>query len=104
MASEEQLRAAHARVAAEIAALVVECDLAVQDANVARSYLEHEEFGVALEYLCDTLIETDAPITEAQCRRVLESAKALGLLKREPQEWSQRMETLLGNVRPGEPS
>lgn len=98
MASEEQLQAEHARLAAEIAALVVDCDLALQDANVARSYIEHEDLGVALEYLCDTLIETDTHITEAQCRRILEAAKALGLLKREPQEWSQRMETLLGNV------
>jgi hypothetical protein len=96
----EQLRAEQARLEAEISALVTECDLALQDANAIRAYLEHDELGVALEQLCDTLIETDAQLTEGQCRRILEAAKAMGMLKREPKEWSLRMETLVRRVVP----
>jgi hypothetical protein len=94
----EELRAELARMEGEISSLASDCDLALQDANAVRSYLAHNELGVALEYLCDTLIETEAEITEGQCRRILDAAKALGMLAREPTEWSQRMETLLGRV------
>jgi hypothetical protein len=95
----EELRAERARLVAEISALVAECDLALQDAGVVRAYLDHDEMGVALEHLCDILIETETDITEGQCRRILEVAKALGMIKRDPQEWSQRMEALLARVR-----
>lgn len=94
----EQLEAELARLETEISALIADCDLPIQDANAVRAYLEHKELGVALETLCDTLIETEAHITEAQCRRILEVAKAMGMLKREPKEWSERMETLLTRV------
>jgi hypothetical protein len=94
----EELQKELARLEGDISGLAVECDLALQDAAVIRSYLEHKEIGVALEHLCDTLIETDAAITEAQCRRILDAAKALGMVQREPREWSQRMETLLTRV------
>lgn len=94
----EELRAAQAQVAAEISALAVECDVALQDAGAIRGDLARGELGVALEHLCDTLIETQAPITEQQCRRILDTAKALGMLKRAPREWSERMETLLHQV------
>jgi hypothetical protein len=94
----EQLQVELTRLEAEISALVTDCDLPLQDANAVRAYLDHKEVGAALEALCDTLIETETPITEAQCRRILEAAKALGMVKREPREWSQRMETLLARV------
>jgi hypothetical protein len=94
----EQLQAELARLSDEISALVTDCDLPLQDATAIRAYLEHQELGVALETLCDTLIETDATISETQCRRILEAAKAMGMLKREPQEWARRMETLLTRV------
>lgn len=92
------LQAERARLETELSALITDCDLPIQDANAVRAYLDHSELGVALETLCDTLIETEAPVTESQCRRVLEAAKALGMLKREPGAWSQRMETLLARV------
>lgn len=95
----DELRAELARLEAEISALATECDLALQDAGVVRTYLEHNDVGVALEHLCDILIETDAGITEGQCRRILDAAKALGMIKRDPKEWSQRMEALLARVR-----
>lgn len=94
----EHLQAELARLSAEISALVADCDLPLQDATAIRAYLDHQELGVALEALCDTLIETDAAITEAQCRRILDAAKAMGMLKREPQEWARRMETLLTRI------
>ena len=94
----EQLQAQMAQLGGEISALVADCDLPLQDASAIRAYLEHQEFGVALETLCDTLIETDASITESQCRRILDAAKAMGMLKREPKEWSRRMETLLTRI------
>jgi len=94
----ELLQAELARLETEISALIADCDLPIQDANAVRAYLEHKELGVALETLCDTLIETEAQITEAQCRRVLDAAKAMGMLKREPKEWSERMEALLARV------
>ena len=94
----EQLQAQMAQLGAEISALVAECDLPLQDANAIRAYLDHQELGVALETLCDTLIETDASITESQCRRILDAAKAMGMLKREPKEWSRRMEILLTRI------
>jgi hypothetical protein len=96
----EELRAELARMEAEISALVADCDLPIQDANSVRAYLDHHELGVALELLCDTLIETGAQITEGQCRRILDAAKVLGMIKRAPQEWSERMETLLARVAP----
>jgi hypothetical protein len=95
----EPLQAELTRMEAELSSLIADCDLPLQDANAVRAYLDHKELGVALETLCDTLIETEATITEAQCRRILEAARAIGMLKREPQAWSQRMETLLGQVR-----
>lgn len=94
----EQLQIELARLETEIATLITETDLPIQDANTVRGYLEHKEVGAALETLCDTLIETEAQITESQCRRILEAAKALGMLKREPKEWAQRMETLVARV------
>lgn len=94
----EPLQAELRRLEAELSALITDCDLPLQDAAAIRAYLDHQELGVALETLCDTLIETEAQITEAQCRRVLEAAKALGMLKRAPQEWSQRMQALLARV------
>lgn len=94
----EPLRAELARLEAELSALIADCDLPLQDAAAIREYLEHQELGVALETLCDTLIETETPITESQCRRILDAAKAMGMLKREPAEWSRRMETLLSRV------
>ena len=96
----EQLQAELARMAAGISALCAECDLPLQDAAIVREYLDHSEPGVALEHLCDTLIETDAPVTESQCRRILDAAKALGMIAREPQEWKERMETLVSRVQP----
>lgn len=95
----EQLRAERARLEAEISALAAECDLPLQDAGVVRAYLAHDDLGVALEHLCDILIETQADITEGHCRRILDAAKALGMIKRDPREWSQRMESLLARVR-----
>lgn len=95
----EALRAESARLQAEISALAAECDLALQDAGIVRAYLDHDELGVALEHLADLLIETQADITEGQCRRILEAAKALGMIKRDPRDWSQRMEALLARVR-----
>lgn len=95
----EDLRQQLARIEAEISALAAECDLALQDAGTVRAYLAHDEVGVALEHLCDILIETDAAITEAQCRRILDAAKALGMLTRDPKAWSERMETLLTRIR-----
>jgi hypothetical protein len=100
MTDKAQLQAELTRLEEEISALITECDLSIQDANAVRAYLEHKELGVALETLCDTLIETELPITEVQCRRLLEAAKALGMLKREPQQWSLRMEALLARVVP----
>jgi hypothetical protein len=94
----EPLQAEVARLEAEIAALITDCDLPLQDAGAVRTYLEHKELSVALEALCDLLIEAETPITETQCRRILEVAKAMGMLKREPKEWSARMETLLSRV------
>lgn len=94
----ENLRAELARLGAGISALAAECDLPLQDAGAVRAYLEHGELGVALETLCDTLIETGASITERQCRRILDTARALGMLDREPKEWSGRMETLLTRI------
>jgi hypothetical protein len=94
----EQLQAELVRLETEIDALINDCDLPLQDGNAVRGYLEHKELGMALETLCDTLIEAETQITEAQCRRILEAAKALGMLKREPKEWSQRMETLVARV------
>lgn len=94
----EQLQAELARLEQDLSTLIADCDLAIQDANAVRAYLEHKELGVALETLCDTLIETGAPVTEAQCRRILDAAKAMGMLKREPREWSVRLETLLARV------
>lgn len=91
--------AERAKIGTEISSLAADCDLALQDAGTVREYLAHDELGVALEYLCDTLIETDAPVTESQLRRILDSAKALGMLTREPAEWKQRLETLIGRVR-----
>lgn len=93
-----QLQAELARLAADISALVAECDLPLQDATIVRDYLDHDEPGIALEHVCDTLIETDAPVTEQQCRRILDAAKALGMVAREPKEWKQRMETLVARV------
>jgi len=95
----DKLRAEQARLEAAIAALVTECDLAVQDANAVRELLEHGELGVALEELCNLLIETQADITEDQCRRILDAAKAMGMIQREPQEWKERLERLLLQVR-----
>jgi hypothetical protein len=94
----EQLQIELARLETEIAALITEADLPLQDAAPIREYLEHKEVGAALEVLCDTLIETEAQITESQCRRILDAAKALGMLKREPKEWSERMQTLVARV------
>ena len=88
-----------ARIEAAIASLLTDCDLPLQDATIVREYLGNEEYGIALEYLCDTLIDTEASITEDQCRRVLDTAKALGLTQREPRQWSERLETLLARVR-----
>lgn len=95
----EKLRAEQARLEAAIAALATECDLAVQDGNAIRELLQHGELGVALEQLCDLLIETQADITEDQCRRVLDAAKAMGMIQREPREWKERLERLLLQVR-----
>jgi ATP/maltotriose-dependent transcriptional regulator MalT len=92
------LQAELARLAAEISALAAECDLPLQDARIVRDYLDHDEPGMALEHLCDTLIDAEAPVTEGQCRRILDAAKALGMVAREPQEWKLRMETLVSRV------
>lgn len=94
----DPLQAELARLAAEISALVTDCDLPLQDASAIRAYLDHRELGIALETLCDTLIESDATITEQQCRRILDAARAMGMLEREPKEWSRRMETLLTRI------
>lgn len=99
--SEAPLRAEMARMESEISALVSECDLPLQDANAVRAYLEHEELGVALEALCDTLIESEATLSESQLRRLLDAARTMGMLTREPRAWSERMETLLSRTRPG---
>lgn len=96
--ANDELRAQLARMGAEIAALAAECDLALQDASVVREYVERDEPGVALEQLCDVLIETDARITEGQCRRILDAAKALGMIQRDPQDWKLRMEALLTRI------
>jgi hypothetical protein len=94
----DELAAQLKRMAAEISALAADCDLPLQDADAVREYLAHDELGVALELLCDTLIETEAPITESQCRRILDAAKALGMLQREPKAWKIRLETLLTRI------
>lgn len=99
--SEAQLQAEMARVEAEISSLVADCDLPLQDASAVRAYLEHKELGVALEALCDTLIATASDITESQLRRILDTAKAMGMVTREPKEWAERLETLLSRTRPG---
>src|SRR5688572_24533761 len=96
----EELRAELSRLSAEISALATECDLPLQDAGIVREYLAHDEVGVALEHLCDILIETEAAVTESQCRRILDAAKALGMITREPQAWKERMETLVARVAP----
>lgn len=87
-----------ARMEAEISALASDCDLALQDAAAVRAYLSRQELGVALEFLCDILIETDVRISEAQCRRILDAAKALGMVQRDPADWKQRLETLLTRI------
>lgn len=94
----EKQRAELARLAADISALIADCDLPLQDGGAIRAYLDRDQLGVALETLCDTLIDTEAPITESQCRRILDAARAMGMLRREPREWSRRMETLLTRV------
>ena len=94
----QKLDAERARQRAELSALLVDLDLPLQDASAIREYLEHDDLGVALEEIVDALIVMEAPITEAQCRRILEAAKAMGMLKREPKEWASRMETLLHRV------
>ena len=94
----QDLQAEQARLATEISALAAECDLPLQDARIVREYLEHDALGVGLEHLCDTLIDADAPVTESQCRRILDAAKALGMVAREPGAWKQRMETLVARV------
>lgn len=99
--ADAQLLAEMARMEAELSALVTDCDLPLQDANAIRAYLEHKELGVALEALCDTLVESESAVTETQLRRILDAAKAMGMLTREPKAWSERMETLLSRTQPG---
>lgn len=100
-ATNEKLEAERARQRSELSALLVEFDLPLQDASAIREFLEHDDLGVALEEIVDAVIDSEAGITEQQCRRVLDAAKAMGMLKREPQEWSRRMETLLSRVEAG---
>ena len=94
----EKLEVERARQRAELSSLLLDFDLPLQDASAIREYLDHDDLGVALEEIVDAVIDSGMSITEQQCRRVLDAAKAMGMLTREPKEWSWRMETLLQRV------
>jgi hypothetical protein len=96
-AVKDELQALREQMAADLSALTAECDLPLQDAAIVRDYLEHDEFAIGLEHLCDILIETESDLTKPQYNKVLAIAAALKLLGTD--EWSERIVALAARVK-----
>lgn len=53
--------------------------LSLEDVSLMKQFLSHEEVGLALEYICDKLIENGTIIPESLARKILIASSNLGL-------------------------
>ena len=79
--SSEEKRAFWKETAEATRVLVEEMGegLSSEDRRAIFEYLQHNELGLALEHLCDTLVEEGMRVTEGQYQRLARQFERTGL-------------------------